>query len=151
MLVSSMAVCNDDGKRFSAWAEGRGKSGFVPQINVLHLIRRQKTVNGFFDREKYFWRHNRSFWPEDYGEVSFFVRRVGFLNGPKKYGGLMVIICKFQFGICNVGIVGVWLDFFFFFQVSEKCNFRVLDSGSVKHFGSIGLMNEIDLLKKKNK
>jgi hypothetical protein len=47
--------------------------------------------------------------------------------------------------ICNVGIVGVWLDFF---RVSGKCNLRVLDSGFVEHFGSIGLMNEIDLLKK---
>jgi hypothetical protein len=37
-MVSSMAVCNDDGKRFSAWAEGRGKSGFVSQGTVLHLI-----------------------------------------------------------------------------------------------------------------
>jgi len=38
-----------------------------------------------------------------------------------------------------------------FLWESGKCNLRVLDSGSVEHFGSIGLMNEIDLLEKKKK
>jgi hypothetical protein len=32
-MVSSMAVCNDDGKRFSDSAEGRGNSGFLSQGN----------------------------------------------------------------------------------------------------------------------
>jgi hypothetical protein len=39
----------------------------------------------------------------------------------------------------------------FFSGVSEKCNLRVLDSGFVEHFGSIGLMNEIDLFLQKKK
>jgi hypothetical protein len=67
-MVSSMATCNDGGKRFSAWAEGRGKSGFVSHGTALHLILGQK-----IERERDFWRHNmRSFLPKDYGEVCVF-------------------------------------------------------------------------------
>jgi hypothetical protein len=62
----------------------------------------------------------------------------------------MVIICKSQSRNCNVGIVGVCIDFFFFFFSgrTEKCNLRILDSGCIEHFGFIGLMNEIDLFLK---